>query len=99
MRLSIEMLGHLDFSNRRRSAAGHAVTESDVNSDKTPARAVGPVTPPSQLRPRRRSLRWFGIGLRLFILTLAGLPLFGVSGEWGRRLGWAQLQSTDDAYL
>jgi hypothetical protein len=39
------------------------------------------------------------VGLRLFILTLAGALVFRMSREWDWRLGSAPLQRTHDAYL
>ena len=47
----------------------------------------------------KRTLPWRGIGLRLFILLLAGGLVAFVAAEWDWWVGSARLQSTDDAYL
>jgi membrane fusion protein (multidrug efflux system) len=49
--------------------------------------------------PKPRVFRWFGIGIRLFILLLAAFLLFFVMRQWDLWVGSATLQSTDDAYL
>jgi membrane fusion protein (multidrug efflux system) len=48
---------------------------------------------------RSRFRRWFGIGLRLYILLLVGALIAVVAREWDYWVSSAVLQTTDDAYL
>jgi membrane fusion protein (multidrug efflux system) len=59
--------------------------------------APPPAPPAPTARPRPR--RWFGVGLRLYILFLAAGLVVVVAYEWDSWVGSATLQSTDDAYL
>ncbi len=43
--------------------------------------------------------RWFGAGLRLYIVALAGAVAIVVAREWDEWVSAAALQTTDDAYL
>ena len=42
---------------------------------------------------------WFGAGLRLYILVLAGAVAVIIAREWNEWVGTAARQTTDDAYL
>jgi len=66
----------------------------------TSARKIDTPDAASGLTVRRRSSsRWFGTGLRLYILLLAAGLVTVVAYEWDWWLGSATLQTTDDAYL
>ena len=60
-----------------------------------------PVAPspavPEQAPARKR--RWFGAGLRLYILLLAGALVIFVAYQWDWWISSAVFQTTDDAYL
>jgi membrane fusion protein, multidrug efflux system len=71
------------------------VTTSDIPV----ARAADDATVPPPPARRRRALAWRGVGIRLFILLLAGGLIAFVAAEWDWWVGSARLQSTDDAYL
>jgi membrane fusion protein, multidrug efflux system len=51
------------------------------------------------VRSPPRTRRWFGAGLRLYILLLAAGLVVVVAREWNDWVGSAVLQTTDDAYL
>src|ERR1700736_5421553 len=55
------------------------------------------IEPRPQVPPR--AFRWFGIGIRLFILFLVGGLIVFVAREWDWWVGSAVKQTTDDAYL
>jgi membrane fusion protein (multidrug efflux system) len=57
----------------------------------------GPEAPVPKILVRRR--RWFGSGLRLYILVLVGALIVVVTREWDSWVSSAVLQTTDDAYL
>jgi membrane fusion protein, multidrug efflux system len=49
--------------------------------------------------PKPRRWRWFGSGLKLYILLLVGALIVVVAHEWDYWVGSAALQTTNDAYL
>jgi membrane fusion protein, multidrug efflux system len=49
--------------------------------------------------PPRRTRRWVGVGLRLYLVLLAAGLVVVVTREWDRWVGSATYQTTDDAYL
>jgi membrane fusion protein (multidrug efflux system) len=49
--------------------------------------------------PPRRTTRWLGVGIRLFILALVAGLIVLVAYQWDWWVGSAAQQSTDDAYL
>ncbi|MFZ0015918.1 MAG: HlyD family secretion protein [Acetobacteraceae bacterium] len=71
------------------------VITSDMPVVRTADEATVPSLPPRQ----RRAFPWRGVGVRLFILLLAGGLIAFVAAEWDWWVGSARLQSTDDAYL
>jgi membrane fusion protein, multidrug efflux system len=71
------------------------VTTSDVPVGRTADEATVPLPPTRQ----RRTLPWRSVGLKLFILLLAGGLMAFVAAEWDWWVGSARLQRTDDAYL
>ena len=71
------------------------VTTSDMPVVRTADEAT---VPPPSARPRR-AFPWRGVGIRLFIVLLAGGLIAFVATEWDWWVGSARLQSTDDAYL
>ena len=56
------------------------------------------IVPPPRQVPRH-SVAWGGIGIRLFILLLAGGLVAFVATQWDWWVGSARWQTTDDAYL
>jgi membrane fusion protein (multidrug efflux system) len=71
------------------------VTTSEVPA----ARAAEEVAAPAHPANERRAFRWRSIGIRLFILLLAGALVAFVATEWDWWVGAARIQTTDDAYL
>jgi membrane fusion protein, multidrug efflux system len=74
------------------------MNEQPANPEKLSA-AVGAGAERLRREPKPRAFRWFGIGIRLFVLLLAALLLLVVARQWDWWVGSATLQSTDDAYL
>ena len=70
------------------------VTTSDMPVGRTADEATAP--PPVR---QRRAFPWRAVGIRLFILLLAGGLVAFVAAEWDWWVGAARLQGTDDAYL
>jgi membrane fusion protein, multidrug efflux system len=73
-------------------------------NDQPTSETLSPIRPtdPAKDAPtaaRSRLRRWFGSGLRLYILLLAGALVVVVAREWDYWVGSATLQTTDDAYL
>jgi membrane fusion protein, multidrug efflux system len=58
----------------------------------------GPKAPFLQMPPRR-TFPWFATAIRLFVLLLIGGLIVFVYYEWDYWIGWADEQTTDDAYL
>src|SRR5215831_5800635 len=54
---------------------------------------------PREPTARPHSRRWRALGIRLFILLLAGALVVTVARQWDWWIGSAVRQSTDDAYL
>jgi membrane fusion protein (multidrug efflux system) len=63
------------------------------------ARAVDAICASRQPMKLPRAFPWFGTGIRLFILLLAGGLVIVVAHEWNWWMGSAVQQTTDDAYL
>jgi membrane fusion protein, multidrug efflux system len=70
-----------------------------ITSDMPVVRTADEATVPSPPARQRRTFPWRGVGVRLFILLLAGGLIAFVAAEWDWWVGSARLQSTDDAYL
>ncbi|HSZ92461.1 MAG TPA: HlyD family secretion protein [Acetobacteraceae bacterium] len=70
-----------------------------ITSDMPVVRTADEATVPSPPARQRRAFPWRGVGVRLFILLLAGGLIAFVAAEWDWWVGSARLQSTDDAYL
>jgi membrane fusion protein, multidrug efflux system len=70
-----------------------------ITSDMPVVRTADEATVPSLPARQRRAFPWRGVGVRLFILLLAGGLIAFVAAEWDWWVGSARLQSTDDAYL
>jgi membrane fusion protein, multidrug efflux system len=67
------------------------------SSPPLPLGSAGAAAPAIAGPPVRR--RWFGVGLRLYVLLVAGAVAVVVAREWDYWVGSATLQTTDDAYL
>jgi membrane fusion protein (multidrug efflux system) len=67
--------------------------------DRPLARETGSAAAPPTQETARRRFPWRGIGIRLFILLLAGGLVAMVATEWNWWVGSARFQTTDDAYL
>ena len=67
--------------------------------DRPLARETGTAGAPPTHEAAHRHFPWRGIGIRLFILLLAGGLVAVVATEWNWWVGSARFQTTDDAYL
>jgi membrane fusion protein (multidrug efflux system) len=65
----------------------------------TPAKPIEATGDSNRSVARSPARRWFGAGLRLYIILLAGALAIVVAREWNYWVGSAELQTTDDAYL
>ena len=76
-----------------------ATDDQSAGREPSAARAIDAASgaPHPVARPRFR--RWFGLGLRLYILLLVGALIVVVAREWDYWVSSAVLQTTDDAYL
>jgi membrane fusion protein, multidrug efflux system len=63
------------------------------------ARATDPAGVPPIHEAAHRRFPWRGVGIRLFILVLAGGLVAMVATEWNWWVGSGRWQTTDDAYL
>lgn len=92
---------HIDKLETGPPARGGAAVRNDQPAimKEPSARAVDVISAsPPPMKPAR-AFAWFGMGIRLFILLLAGGLVVVVAHEWNWWVGSAIQQSTDDAYL
>jgi membrane fusion protein (multidrug efflux system) len=75
------------------------MNDQSVVDDTSHAPPVGTTSDRPGAVGGRPARRWFGAGLRLYILLLAGAVAVVIAREWDALVGTAARQTTDDAYL
>ncbi len=83
----------------RAKVRSNTMNDGDVATERAPAapdQATAATPPRASPSPKGA---WLGVGIRLFVLLLAGGLVALVAREWDVWVGSAVQQSTDDAYL